>query len=175
MNKLYFIAIYPPKSIIKEIKVFKEDLARNYNNSKALKNDAHITLFPPFSRDQDMEQDIITAFQKIDTHIAPFELVLDGFGSFANPKNPVLFVQPKKSESLNTLHSKVKERFNFIKNSFNPHVTVGYRDLSFDNFKRAWNFYEHKDYKTKFVVDEIQLLRHDGKWTSISTKKLTGE
>ena len=45
MNKLYFIAIYPPKSIIEEIRVFKEDLARNYSNSKALKNDAHITLF----------------------------------------------------------------------------------------------------------------------------------
>ena len=36
MNKLYFIAIYPPKSIIEEIRVFKEDLARNYSNSKAL-------------------------------------------------------------------------------------------------------------------------------------------
>lgn len=115
MNKLYFIAIYPPKSIIQEIRVFKEDMARNYSNSKALKNDAHITLFPPFSRDKAMEEDIITAFQKIDTHISPFELVLDGFGSFPNPKNPVLFVQPKKSESLNTLHSKVKEHFNFIK------------------------------------------------------------
>ncbi|MDV2461817.1 RNA 2',3'-cyclic phosphodiesterase [Elizabethkingia anophelis] len=175
MNKLYFIAIYPPKSIIEEIKVFKEDMARNYSNSKALKNDAHITLFPPFSRDKAMEEDIITAFQKIDTHISPFELVLDGFGSFPNPKNPVLFVQPKKSESLNKLHSKVKEHFNFIKNSFNPHVTVGYRDLSFDNFQKAWSLYEHKNYKTKFIVDEIQLLRYDRKWDPISTKKLTGE
>lgn len=173
MNKLYFIAIYPPSSVIEDIRFFKEDLAKNYNNSKALKNEAHITLFPPFSREITMETDIITAFQKIDTHIAPFKLTLNGFGCFPNPKNPVLFVQPEVNEHLSLLHSKVKERFNFIKHTFNPHVTVGYRDLTFENFERAWENYEHKEYTTTFLVDNIQLLRHDGKWCTLSSKKLS--
>ncbi|GAA5099878.1 hypothetical protein GCM10023210_37770 [Chryseobacterium ginsengisoli] len=51
MKKLYFIAVYPPQEVIEEIKIFKKDFALNYENSKALKNDAHITLFPPFSRE----------------------------------------------------------------------------------------------------------------------------
>jgi 2'-5' RNA ligase len=79
MKKMYFIAIYPPE-IIEEIKAFKRDMAVSYGNSKALKNEAHITLFPPFSRELELEEDIHIAFQKIDTQITPFEIELNGFG-----------------------------------------------------------------------------------------------
>lgn len=172
MKKLYFIAIYPPQQIIDEVRMFKKDFAQNYNNSKALKNEAHITLFPPFSRELELENDIIEAFRKIDTHISPFEIVLDGFGSFPNPKNPVIFVHPEENDPLKDLHSKVKKQFNFINTSFNPHVTVGYRNLSFDNYLKAWEIYKNKEYKTSFIVDKITLLRHDDNWVSIDEKKL---
>ncbi|MGG5210657.1 2'-5' RNA ligase family protein [Chryseobacterium sp. MIQD13] len=172
MKKMYFIAIYPPQEVIEEIKVFKKDLALNYANSKALKNDAHITLFPPFSRDLELESDIHTAFEKTDTDILPFEITLNGFGSFPNPKNPVIFVQPEISENLNLLQQKVKQHFNFIKYSFTPHMTVGYRDLSFENYLKAWEVYKNKIYKTNFLVDKILLLRYDGKWTPIAEKPL---
>lgn len=173
MKKMYFIAIYPPQEIIEEVKVFKKDLALNYGNSKSLKNDAHITLFPPFSREIDLESDIHDAFQKIDTHISPFELVLNGFGNFGNPKNPVLFVQPENNDQLKDLYLRVRKRFNFMRYSFNPHMTVGYRDLTYDNYLKAWEVYKDKEYKTKFLVDEILLLRHDQKWVPIAEKKLS--
>jgi len=172
MKKLYFIAIYPPQEIIEEVKVFKKDLALHYGNSKALKNDAHITLFPPFSRELELENDIHVAFQKINTNISPFELVLNGFGSFGNPKNPVIFVQPENNDQLKDLHAKVCERFNFIKNSFNPHMTVGYRDLTYESYLKAWEIYKSKEYKTKFLVDKILLLRYDQKWVPIAEKRL---
>ncbi|KMQ67201.1 2'-5' RNA ligase [Chryseobacterium sp. FH2] len=172
MKKLYFIAIYPPQQIIDEVRIFKQDLAINYNNSKALKNDAHITLFPPFGRKIDLENDIHVAFQKINTFMSPFEIELNGFGSFANPKNPVLFVKPEINDNLIELHNRVKQHFNFIKYSFNPHITVGYRDLSFENYLKAWEAYQDKEYKTKFLVDKITLLRHDGNWVPVAEKKL---
>jgi len=103
MKKMYFIAVYPPQEIIDEVKVFKEDLALNYNNSKALKNDTHITLFPPFERELSLESDIRTAFNKINTDISPFEIILNGFGSFPNPKNPVIFAKPEENEKLREL------------------------------------------------------------------------
>ncbi|KQT31131.1 2'-5' RNA ligase [Chryseobacterium sp. Leaf405] len=172
MKKLYFIAIYPHQQIIDEIKIFKQDLALHYENSKALKNDAHITLFPPFSREMELESDIHEAFQKIDTNISPFEIELNGFGSFANPTNPVLFVKPEPNEQLNELYLKVNEKFNFMKYSFNPHITVGYRNLTYENFLKAWNTYKDREYKTKFLVDKITLLRHDHNWVPIAEKKL---
>ncbi|MFL9834848.1 2'-5' RNA ligase family protein [Chryseobacterium terrae] len=173
MEKMYFIAIYPEQKIIDEIRAFKEDLAQNFANSKALKNDAHITLLPPFSRELKLEEDIHNAFQKINTNISPFEIILNGFGNFPHPNNPVLFVKPEKNENLEQLFFNVKEKFSFGKHSFNPHVTIGYRDLTYENFLRAWEFYENKIYKTKFIVDKISLLRHDGKWVSINEKKLS--
>lgn len=175
MKKMYFIAIYPPQEIIDEVRIFKEDLVLNFANSKALKNDAHITLFPPFERELGLEKDIHDAFQKIDTHISPFEIILNGFGSFPNPKNPILFIQPEENQNLNDLHLKVKERFSFKEYSFHPHVTVGYRDLSWENYIRAWTIYENKQFKTKFIVDRISLLRHDQKWITIDEKKLISD
>ncbi|AZA80963.1 RNA 2',3'-cyclic phosphodiesterase [Chryseobacterium lactis] len=173
MKKLYFIAVYPPENIMEEVKVFKKDLADSYGNSKALKNDAHITLFPPFSREIDWEEDIFTAFQKIDTGLDPFEIELNGFGSFAQPKNPVIFIQPEANPNLTDLYQRVKQQFNFISYSFTPHMTVGYRDLTWENFLKAWDKYQNIQYKTKFLVDKILLLRHDGKWVPIAEKKLT--
>ncbi|PJJ68281.1 2'-5' RNA ligase [Chryseobacterium geocarposphaerae] len=175
MKKMYFIAIYPPQSIIEEINGFKKDLAINFANSKALKNEAHITLCPPFDREAELENDIHEAFQKINTDLLPFEVILNGFGSFPNPKNPVLFVQPEENENLRQLQLNVKEKFNFRKYSFNPHLTVGYRDLTYENFIKAWGIYQNKSYKTKFLVDKILLLRHDGKWIPIAEKMLTGK
>lgn len=172
MKKMYFIAIYPHSELIEEIKVFKKDLATNYGNSKALKNDAHITLFPPFSRELELESDIHTAFQKINTEMAPFEIELNGFGSFPNPNNPVIFVHPESNPNLTELYHRVKDRFDFIKYSFSPHVTVGYRDLTWENYLRAWEVYKDKEYKTKFLVDKISLLRFDDQWISIAENKL---
>ena len=172
---MYFIAIYPPQRIIDELRVFKEDLALNFNNSKALKNDAHVTLLPPFEREIAIENDILQAFNKIDTQISPFEIELNGFGSFPNPNSPVLFVQPEENESLKQLFLYIKEVFTFNKRSFNPHVTIGYRDLTFENYLKAWEIYKEKVFKTKFIVDKISLLRHDGKWVPIAEKQLSGK
>lgn len=172
MKKMYFIAIYPPQKIIEEIKIFKQDFVLNFDNSKALKNEAHITLFPPFSRELTLENDILEAFQKIDTAVSPFEIELNGFGSFAHPKNPVVFVKPEDNEQLNDLYLRVKEIFNFMNYSFHPHVTVGFRNLTWENYLKAWEKYQEKEYKTKFLVDKITLLRHDENWIPIAEKKL---
>lgn len=170
---MYFIAIYPSKEIIEEIKIFKTDMVLSYGNSKALKNEAHITLFPPFSRELELEEDIHIAFQKIDTNIEPFEIALNGFGSFPNPNNPVIFVHPEDNIHLTDLYNRVKQQFNFAKYSFTPHMTIGYRDLTWENYLKAWEKYQHKEYKTKFLVEKILLLRHDEKWVPISEKTLT--
>lgn len=51
-------------------------------------------------------------------------------------------------------------------------MTVGFRDLTWENYLRAWGKYETKEYKTKFIVDKILLLRHDGQWVPVAEKKL---
>lgn len=104
--------------------------------------------------------------------MAPFEITLNGFGSFAKPENPVIYVKPEDNERLRMLHQKVKDIFNFTNYSFNPHMTIGYRDLTWENYLKAWDVYKDKEYKTNFLVDKIILLRHDQHWVPIAEKKL---
>jgi len=51
-------------------------------------------------------------------------------------------------------------------------MTVAYRDLTWENYLKAWEVYNEKPYKTNFLVDKIILLRHDQQWVPIAEKKL---
>ena len=44
----FFIAILPPETIQREITDFKEEIARDFKSSHALKSPPHITLLMPF-------------------------------------------------------------------------------------------------------------------------------
>ncbi|WSO31805.1 2'-5' RNA ligase family protein [Chryseobacterium sp. MYb264] len=105
--------------------------------------------------------------------MSPFEVTLNGFGSFPHSKHPVLYIKPEQNNHLNELYHRVQREFNFINYSFNPHITVGYRNLTFENYWKAWQIYKDKHYKTNFLVDEISLLRHDENWKIMARKKLS--
>lgn len=42
-------------------------------------------------------------------------------------------------------------------------LIVCHRDLICEDYIKVWEIYKGKEYKTKFLVDKISLLRHDGK------------
>ena len=64
------------------------------------------------------------------------------------------------------------ESFNYVRN-FNPHLTVAYRDLTSENFEKAWEEYEDKDFKERFDVQKVGLYKHfNQRWNLISTKEL---
>ncbi|MDZ7681592.1 MAG: 2'-5' RNA ligase family protein [Fodinibius sp.] len=46
-------------------------------------------------------------------------------------------------------------------NDFTPHMTVAYRDLSPDNFERAWEDFQDRSFDYSFEVNSIVLLKHD--------------
>ena len=172
MEKLYYIAIYLPEELNKEIRLFMEDISLNFNSHRALKNDAHITLLAPFGRAANLEEDVHIAFNKIDTNIPKFEIELENFGCFLNKNNPVVFVKPKENLQLDLLRNNVIQHFPFDKKGFNPHITIGYKDLTPENFIKAWDKYKNMEYQRTFTVEKISLMRHDKKWITIAEKNL---
>lgn len=76
---------------------------------------------------------------------------------------------------MNQLYGEVNssmECFNYVRN-FNPHLTVAYRDLTHENFEKAWKEYENKIFEERFEVEKVGLYKHfDQKWNLISTKEL---
>lgn len=182
MENTYFIAIIPPKQISEEITLIKHDFAKNYESERGLKVMPHITLKAPFKIFESDHQQLLKWFEKTEIPISKFQIQLNNFGSFPNPEHPVIFVHPEPSEPMNQLQKTIiqnfKNDFPSVKNqsvdlNFNPHMTVAYRDLKPEQFHKAWEVYQNKNYAADFLVEAFHLLQHDGsQWKIVATKNL---
>ncbi|HVI45545.1 MAG TPA: 2'-5' RNA ligase family protein [Chitinophaga sp.] len=182
-NKIYFIALLPTAEVGKEIIKIKQEFAEQYGPMYALKVLPHITLQVPFTADPALEKafcDELTEFAKTQ---APFEVSLNGFGTFPNKQNRVLFINVEKSETMSTMHRQLinflRKEFGFstmlARTGFTPHVTVAFKDLEDDQFNKAWPEYENKEYTATFKVNNLYFLRHNGKsWEVLQKCKLGG-
>ncbi|WP_236652896.1 2'-5' RNA ligase family protein [Chitinophaga vietnamensis] len=182
-NKIYFIALLPTAEVGKEIIKIKQEFAEQYGPVYALKVLPHITLQVPFTADPALEKafcDELTEFAKTQ---APFEVSLNGFGTFPNKQNRVLFINVEKSETMSAMHRQLinflRKEFGFstmlARTGFTPHVTVAFKDLEDEQFNKAWPEYENKEYKASFKVNNLYFLRHNGKsWEVLQKCKLGG-
>ena len=99
-----------------------------------------------------------------------FKIQCRNFGFFTSKRNPVIFIRVVENAVLGSIH---KSLMLFLRElgfpieetslKFHPHMTVAYRDLTVENFKRAWPEFEQRNFEADFVVEKIYLLRHDGK------------
>jgi 2'-5' RNA ligase len=108
---------------------------------------------------------------------------LDGFAAFA-PR--VLYVHVQPSVDLTTLRTQLRDRLQQHPTlklpanprhsyAFVPHITVGFRDLSPENFERAWAEFQQRSFQGTFVADALTLLQHNGQhWKPIRSYPLTG-
>jgi 2'-5' RNA ligase len=181
-QNLYFIAIIPPQGVCNEITAFKNDFANRFNSVKALKVVPHITLKAPFKLPTVEHAALLDWFQKLYINLYPFAIELKDFGAFHNSRSPVVFVNPIMNASLYSLQGEVLKSFiaaypdvpiPFPELKFFPHITIAYRDLQPQMFKKAWEEYSEKKFEATFEVVNFHLLQHDGKkWNIISTYPL---
>ena len=96
---------------------------------------------------------------------------MDGFASFT-PR--VIYIDVEKNQELLDLHKNLVE---YLESSlkivdernknraFNPHLTVGFKDLSKSNFYKAWEEFKQKKVNFNCTVHKLTLLLHNqGKW-----------
>ena len=177
-ENLYFIALITPDAISAEITGFKNDMAQNYSTKAALKSMPHITLKAPFNLPAENHAALLHWFANLGIATSPFEIDINNFGSFANAKNPVIYVHPVMSPSLSGLQKQIITDFektypeipvHYLEQQFRPHITIAYRDLLYPDFERAWAVYKHKTYKAAFTTYSFWLLQHDGtQWNPIA-------
>lgn len=182
-NKIYFIALLPTAEVGKEIIKIKQDFAENFGPMYALKVLPHITLQVPFTADPALEKAFCDELAEFAKTQAPFEVSLNGFGTFPNKQNRVLFINVEKSETMSALHRQLinflRKEFGFstmlARTGFTPHVTVAFKDLEDAQFEKAWPEYENKEYTASFKVNNLYFLRHNGKsWEVLQKCKLGG-
>lgn len=171
---LYFIAVVPHQELNQKAKVFSKDFAERFNSVKSFENFPHLTILGPFNFDENQEEVVVEKFSLMNLKSKPFELFLKDFGCFSQSKNPVIFIKPESSAELQILYDEVQENLQFHpKTQFHPHLTVAYRDLSPENFQKAWQEYQTKTFEDSFLVDKICLFKHENKkWNLLKIKYL---
>lgn len=171
---LYFAAVEPQPELSEKIRKEQNYFADKYHAQKASLNFPHLTIIPPFHYDEQNEAEVVGHFKKLVLTQKKFTVQLDGFGAFSNPKNPVIYIKPEYSDELVKVYSEVKAGMPYpFLDHFNPHVTVAYRDLDFENFEKAWKEFAAKTFSEKFQINSIKLYKHFDKiWNRISERIL---
>ena len=183
MANLYFIAIIPPKKICEDIRRIQSEFADQFGSRAALKVIPHITLKPPVSLNISEHDKIVNWFRDLVVGIRPFDIELNKYECFTNRDHPVIFIQPLSNNFLNALQKEIARNFamkypeipvrrNEI--TFHPHITIAYKDLTFEKFLEAWEIYKSKTYHSVFEINNFHLLQHQqNRWKVIETNQLS--
>jgi 2'-5' RNA ligase len=174
----YFIAVIPPDDVCKTITNIKQDFAYRFQSKHALKVVPHITLKSPFRLSESSYPDLLKWFEELTITVHPFQQELKDFGCFAANRSPVVYINPAANKFLYQLHDEVMQQFRkkFIQfepvkaeNNYKPHMTVAYRDLAPEEFKKAWNEYKDRSFSSIFEVNRFWLLQHvQNKWEQVA-------
>lgn len=173
MTNLYFIAILPHQELQNEVTDLKKYMAANYSSKAALSSPPHITLYPPFRENVEIEKKIINSLSDFGPKQNQFKLTLNGFGCF---KPRTIFITPEENISLNKLQSNLlshlKTTINLSdpqneKSSYHPHMTIATRDLEKSLFFKAWDEFRTKEFYRRFEANSLALLKHNGKYWEI--------
>lgn len=162
----YFIALVPPTDICKHIFEYKKLIAEKFNSKGALRSEAHITLHMPFLWPNKRLEELVTLIETIASQSSYFEIETNSFGFF-EPR--VVYIDIIKTNALkeiqNNLNSLMRNKLN-LKNSnykddiFNPHITIGFRDLKKQIFPSAKEYFESCSFKTSWTQTNISLLEY---------------
>lgn len=169
-ESLYLIALLPDATITQEVNELKALFAKNFNAKKGQHVIPHITLQPPFEMSASAVRELVSNLIIFSEDEQPLQIQLDGFGYFLNPRSDVIFIKPVYNPLLQRFHRHLmyflrRNGFSVAETSrsFNPHITIAYRDLKREETLRAWPLLENQPYIREFDVDEFYLLKHNGK------------
>jgi len=180
-QNLYFVAIVLPEELSKKVISIQTEIAACFESQKSLRVVPHITLKAPFTLSASMHSEVVKWFDNLLININYFSVDLWDFGSFPNPKSPVIYIKLMGNAVLLKLQQDIIQQFYKVFSgtasgteiNFKPHVTVAYRDLKPEIFLRAWQEFKDRKFSESFVANSFELLQHDGKkWNVIKTFRL---
>lgn len=145
-----------------------------YNSSYACRKITHITLQKPFRLNQQKSgkfEVVKSTLCNVAKRHHPFKVKLSGFGHFGTK---VLFVDVEPSDSLLNLRNGIRselrdqEQLQFDnkmlgRSSYSPHITIANRDLTKENFNRAWSALKNRHFEHCFSCNCFWLLKHGTK------------
>lgn len=178
-QELYFIALIPPEELREQIQQLKLEVADKFKSSHSLNAPPHITLVSPFRISEDQVSGLQSILEVYTQGNQPFQVCLKGFATFP-PR--VIFIDVNKSDELQKFQKKLEEMiraedafgYNYHERPFHPHITLAFKDLSKENFYKAWDEFKDRDMEEAFMADHVYLLKHNGEiWEVFSEYSLS--
>lgn len=173
---LFFVALLPPSDIQDYATQIKQYFAEHYASRAALKSPPHITLQPPFKW---LDADVPRLEECLRTFVSRRESVpitLEGFAAFP-PR--VIYINVLRTSELLQLQADLMtcmeaqlEIVDSVSKTrpFAPHMTVGFKDLTKQNFFAAWSEFQQRQLHFEFTANCLTLLQHDGKRWNVSAE-----
>ena len=177
---LYFIAIPTPTNVTNQVRGLQEEFRDHFEAGKQLKKPVHITLIPPFKANEDQIEQLNQDLVNFSENKPGFQIELNGFGQF---RKQVVFIEVVPNQILQSFQKELtlylvnqqSIKMPKLHSTFNPHITLANRDLTRENFRKAWPQFKERAFLAHFEVSEIVLYKHDGKlWQVKETYQLRG-
>ena len=172
VKRRFFVALLPPPEIQTRVNEIKGVMRDRFNSRAAFRSPPHITLHAPFEWPVTAVSSLQDALSKFAYCHSPIPIALNGFNAFAPH---VIYIDVVKSSGLIALQPKLLSHLESAltlvskqdrKRTYVPHMTVAFRDLKPNMFRKAWAEFQHKEFHADFVAEELSLLAHNGKlWT----------
>jgi 2'-5' RNA ligase len=166
--ELYFLAIIPPVEVQGRVQELKYYIREKYRSSHSLNAPPHITLLSPFRLSEGKESAVEEKLHLWSKESDPFEVSLKDFDVFP-PR--VLFINVEQSDYLMNLQSDLESKarahpeifnYNYDERPFHPHLTLAFKDLTKQNFHKAWDEFSPAKFEASFNVKSLFLLHHNG-------------
>jgi 2'-5' RNA ligase len=170
----FFLALLPPSPMQDYANQVRQYFADHYDSRKAFTSPPHVTLQPPFEWEL-TPAELETSLRHFAQTQPPVAVTLSGFGAFVPG---VIFINVLRTFELLALQTRLNlhctEQLSipdrYPNRPFTPHMTVAFRDLTPENFDRAWPEFQSKaldltntiDGNYQFITDRLTLLKHDG-------------
>ena len=157
IKELFFI-IAPPRHIISDVSVLKDDVhyltGRTFNDRFSK---AHISLFKYHDKHLD---DMIDFVEEKACEFKPFNVFVKDFGAFHHGSSRTIYMDIVNKYPIRDIFEKlIKGNTDFI-----PHITIA-RNISDEDFLKSWPYLASLRYSQHFTCDCITVLaRSEKRW-----------
>ncbi len=158
----YLLIIEPVDLVQKQLRAFKQYFLKSHRYPNAIVSKSHITLMR-FIQYDSYEKHIVKELQQLAATVAPFDVELQGFGSFGH----TLFVDVKSSSPIIGLVSKRRRELRPLVNGVKghppyfttkPHITIA-RKLTPPQNEAIWPIWNRTKYSGVFRARNMTLLK----------------
>ena len=157
----YLLALKPSDDLVEKIAGVKNNFFEEYKTESAKWSKPHITLIK-FSQLLMMEDRIVNKLKTLAMSMMPFKVELNNFGSFPSH---TIYINIESKASVQKLVKHLKPAQSLLKTKdTKPHfidnfyITIA-RQISQDQYEKAWLEYQHLSFSGKFIAENMLLLR----------------